>query len=297
MELWFWALGGLLLLLAALLIKIYLLQKAAREIEQAFTERLTTETNTLIDISSRDRYMRRLAAAVNEQLCRLRTQRHRYQQGDVELKHAVTNIAHDLRTPLTAISGYLELLEEEEMNEAAERYLQIIQNRAGHLAQLMEELFRYSVLLSGEQELAAEPVVVNSVLEESIATCYSLLVERGITPVIKIPQKKVVRMLDRFALARVFANLLHNAVKYSGGDLEITLSETGELTFTNTAPGLNPVQAGKLFDRFYTVEAAGQSTGLGLAIARTLVGQMNGSISAAYEKNRLRICIRFPGEE
>ncbi len=297
MELWFWALGGLLLLLAALLIKIYLLQKAAREIEQAFTERLTTETNTLIDISSRDRYMRRLAAAVNEQLCRLRTQRHRYQQGDVELKHAVTNIAHDLRTPLTAISGYLELLEEEEMNEAAERYLQIIQNRAGHLAQLMEELFRYSVLLSGEQELAAEPVVVNSVLEESIAACYSLLVERGITPVIKIPQKKVVRMLDRFALARVFANLLHNAVKYSGGDLEITLSETGELTFTNTAPGLNPVQAGKLFDRFYTVEAAGQSTGLGLAIARTLVGQMNGSISAAYEKNRLRICIRFPGEE
>lgn len=297
MELWFWALGGLLLLLAALLIKIYLLQKAAREIEQAFTERLTTETNTLIDISSRDRYMRRLAATVNEQLCRLRTQRHRYQQGDVELKHAVTNIAHDLRTPLTAISGYLELLEEEEMNEAAERYLQIIQNRAGHLAQLMEELFRYSVLLSGEQELTAEPVVVNSVLEESIAACYSLLVERGITPVIKIPQKKVVRMLDRFALARVFANLLHNAVKYSGGDLEITLSETGELTFTNTAPGLNPVQAGKLFDRFYTVEAAGQSTGLGLAIARTLVGQMNGSISAAYEKNRLRICIRFPGEE
>lgn len=297
MELWFWALGGLLLLLAALLIKIYLLQKAAREIEQAFTERLTTETNTLIDISSRDRYMRRLAAAVNEQLCRLRTQRHRYQQGDAELKHAVTNIAHDLRTPLTAISGYLELLEEEEMNEAAERYLQIIQNRAGHLAQLMEELFRYSVLLSGEQELAAEPVVINSVLEESIAACYSLLVERGITPVIKIPQKKVVRVLDRFALARVFANLLHNAVKYSGGDLEITLSETGELTFTNTAPGLNSVQAGKLFDRFYTVEAAGQSTGLGLAIARTLVGQMNGSISAAYEKNRLRICIHFPGEE
>lgn len=296
MELWFWALGGLLLL-AALLIKIYLLQKAAREIEQAFTERLTTETNTLIDISSRDRYMRRLAAAVNEQLCRLRTQRHRYQQGDAELKHAVTNIAHDLRTPLTAISGYLELLEEEEMNEAAERYLQIIQNRAGHLAQLMEELFRYSVLLSGEQELAAEPVVINSVLEESIAACYSLLVERGITPVIKIPQKKVVRVLDRFALARVFANLLHNAVKYSGGDLEITLSETGELTFTNTAPGLNSVQAGKLFDRFYTVEAAGQSTGLGLAIARTLVGQMNGSISAAYEKNRLRICIRFPGKE
>lgn len=297
MELWFWVLGGLLLLLAALLIKIYLLRKAAREIEQAFAKRLSTETNTLIDISSRDRTMRRLAAAVNEQLCRLRTQRHRYQQGDAELKQAITNIAHDLRTPLTAISGYLELLEEEEMTEEAERYLQIIQNRAGYLAQLMEELFRYSVLLSGEQELAAERVALNGVLEESIAACYSLLMERGITPVIRMPQKKVVRTLDRFALARVFANLLQNAVKYSDGDLQITLSESGEITFSNTASGLNALQAGKLFDRFYTVEAAHQSTGLGLAIARTLVGRMNGSISAAYEKNRLRICIRFPGGE
>ena len=131
-------------------------------------------------------------------------------------------------------------------------------------------------------------------MEESIAAFYTALNERGITPKIQIPENHIIRTLDRSALARVFSNLLNNAIKYSDGDLEITLSETGEITFANTASELNEVQVGKLFDRFYTVEAARKSTGLGLAIARTLIEQMNGSISAKYENNRLRICIFFP---
>jgi len=85
-----------------------------------------------------------------------------------------------------------------------------------------------------------------------------------------------------------------NAIKYSDGDLDITLSETGKITFANTASGLNEVQIGKLFDRFYTVEAARKSTGLGLAIARTLIDQMNGTISATYENSILSICIMLP---
>ena len=92
----------------------------------------------------------------------------------------------------------------------------------------------------------------------------------------------------------MFSNLLNNAVKYSDGDLDIILTKSGEIIFTNTASGLNEVQAGKLFDRFYTVEAARKSTGLGLAIARTLMEQMNGTISANYEKNRLSLCILLP---
>jgi hypothetical protein len=82
-------------------------------------------------------------------------------------------------------------------------------------------------------------------------------------------------------------------MKYSDGDLDITLSETGEITFSNMASSLNEVQVGKLFERFYTVEAARKSTGLGLAIARTLVEQMNGTIYATYENDRLSIHILF----
>ncbi len=293
MMVWLWGFIGILVLLVmGLLLKIHMLRKAAGEIGEAFADRLATDTNTLIDISGRDRQMRRLADAVNVQLRRLRAQRHRFCQGDAELKAAVTNISHDLRTPLTAICGYLDLLEKEEKSEDAERYLDIIRNRSQLLVLLTEELFRYSVLLSRESA-AAEPVVLNQVLEESIAAAYTALTQRNITPRIRMPQEKVVRTLDASALSRVFSNLLQNAVKYSDGDLEITLESTGEIVFANRAPGLDEIQVGRLFDRFFTVESARKSTGLGLAIAKSLVEQMGGSISAEYTEGRLHIWIFF----
>lgn len=295
MVIWLWAFIGILaVMIIALLVKVHLLQKAAKEIETAFADRLITDTNTLIDISTSDKYMRSLANAMNIQLRKLRAQRHRFKQGDLELKNAITNISHDLRTPLTAICGYLDLLEQAGPPEAVKRYLEIIRNRTEILAQLTEELFRYSVIISSEGNAVKEPVAIGSVLEESIAAFYTALHERGIVPDIQMPQSKVIRTLDRSALARVFSNLLNNVIKYSDGDLDITLSEAGEITFTNTASGLNEVQVGKLFDRFYTVEAARKSTGLGLAIARTLIEQMNGTISAKYENSRLSICIVLP---
>lgn len=294
MMIWLWAfIGVLVLLILALLIKIHMLHKEAKEIADAFADRLMTDTNTLIDISGRDRHMRRLADAVNVQLRRIRAEHHRFRQGDAELKGAVTNISHDLRTPLTAICGYLDLLEKEEKSEVAERYIDIIKNRSEMLVQLTEELFGYSVILSRENDMPREPVVVNHVLEERIAAFYTALKEYGITPVIQMPEEKVVRMLDKSALSRVFSNLLNNAIKYSAGDLEITLHATGEISFSNTAPGLDEIQVGRLFDRFFTVESARKSTGLGLAIARSLVEQMGGSITAQYRDDRLCICIFF----
>lgn len=294
MEDWLWVVIGILVfIMGVLVVKIYLLQKAAREIKEGFADRLITDTNTLIDISSHDKYMRELANTINIQLRKLRADRHRFQQGDMELKNAVSNISHDLRTPLTAICGYLDLLEQEEKSTTVERYIEVIRNRTEILKQLIEELFRYSVIITTEDDITKEAVEINRVLEESIAAFYVALNERKIIPSIKMPESKVICYLDGSALARVFSNLLNNAIKYSDGDLDIILSETGEVIFANTASGLNEVQVGKLFDRFYTVEAARKSTGLGLAIAKTLVEQMNGTISAKYENNRLSICILF----
>lgn len=295
MEIWLWAFVGILLvIILCLSIKIHLMRKSAKEIATAFADRLITDTNVLIDISGRDKYMRRLANSVNRQLRRLRAERRRFQQGDLELKDAVTNIAHDLRTPLTAICGYLELLEREEKSEAVSRYIGIIKERAAILIQLSEELFRYSVILSTKDNLIREQVVMNTVLEESIAAFYTVLKERNIVPEIQMPETKVIRALDRSALSRVFSNLISNAVKYSDGDLKIVLSEEGEIVFSNRASGLDEIQVGRLFDRFYTVEAARKSTGLGLAISKTLVEQMKGTISAKYEGGILSVNLFFP---
>ena len=117
--------------------------------------------------------------------------------------------------------------------------------------------------------------------------------EKKISPKITIPQKKVIRNLDRSALSRILANLLNNAVKYSDGDLEITLSENGEIRFRNHASNLTEIEVGKLFDRFYTVNNARNSTGLGLSISKTLTEKMHGTISAEYNHTMLTICIVF----
>lgn len=293
MEIWLLVLVSLMaVLIVFLLVKIYLLKKSAKEIVTAFRDRLMTDTNTLIDISGSDRQMKRLANNINTELRVLRAQRQRYLQGDLELKEAVTNISHDLRTPLTAICGYLDLLEQEETSPAADRYIEIIRNRTELMKSLTDELFSYSVLLAGESNEKTE-VVVNSVLEESIAAYYTAFKERGIEPDIELVEQKVIRVVDRFALSRVFANLVNNALKYSDGDFHIRLFENGEILFRNTASNLDEVSVGKLFDRFYTVNNAHHSTGLGLAIARILVRQMGGEISAYYTGNTLsvKICL------
>lgn len=295
MEIWLWvSIGILIAIIIALLVKIHILQKSVKEIEIAFADRLVTDTNILIDISSSDKNVRRLANTINGQLRKLRTERRRFQQGDLELKNAVTNISHDLRTPLTALSGYLELLEQEEKSESVNRYIEIMKDRVDILTQLSEELFRYSVIISTKDNITKEQVIINTVLEESIAAFYTVLTERNIVPEIQISEIKVVRMLDRSALSRVFSNLISNVIKYSDGDLKIVLSENGEIAFSNMASGLDEIQVGRLFDRFYTVEAARKSTGLGLTISKTLVEQMKGTISAIYENNRLSIHIFFP---
>lgn len=283
----------LLIIIVLLCFKIYYLQKAAKEIADEFAMRLTMDTNTLIDISTADRHMRNLANKVNEQLRLLRKQRQKYLSGDRELKEAVTNISHDLRTPLAAICGYLELLEQEEKSEKVTKYLAYIEKRTQALKHLTEELFKYSVILSVDENMAMEEVNIKGVLEECIASFYGALVEKGITPVVKIPENAIIAKLNKVAVSRVFSNILNNALKYSNGDLQIEMQKNGEIIFTNSASNLDEIQVGKLFDRFFTVEAARNSTGLGLAISKTLVEQMGGSITARYTDNKLSVIVRF----
>lgn len=118
--------------------------------------------------------------------------------------------------------------------------------------------------------------------------------EQGITPVIELPECPVPRCLDGAALRRVFDNLLANAVKYAAGDLRVRLTPDGTVTFTNPAPQLTRVQAARLFDRFFTVETARRSTGLGLSIAKLLTERMGGRIAATYQSGQLTIRLDFP---
>ena len=292
-----WVLAaGLALVALGLGIKVALLRHGIKGLRRDLVERRGQDTNTLLSLPCRDRELRKLASALNQELRALRQERLRYQQGDKELKEAVVNISHDLRTPLTAISGYLQLLQGQDLPPDTRRYLEQIDGRAQAMKRLTEELFRYSVVVS-EETLAREPVDLRRAVEEALLSFYGALEGRGIEPQVRLPEEKVERLLDPAALSRVLGNILTNALKYSAGDLEVTLEERGRLTFSNAAPGLDPVTAGRLFDRFYTVEAARNSTGLGLSIAKELTQRMDGSIGAALHSGTLAVWVEFPREE
>lgn len=283
------------LLAAALLAwKIVLLRRSADALREGMQERLETDTNTLLSIPSRDSAMCRLAAGLNDQLRQLRRERRRYQGGDRALKEAVTNVSHDLRTPLTAICGYLDLLEGEEKSEAAARYLGLIRGRTDHLRELTEEFFRTSALLASQDGGELEDVSLNRALEEALAAWYGAFSAKGIKPEVVLPEEQVVRRLNREALGRILSNILSNAAKYSPGDLRAALAADGTLTFSNAAPGLTPVLAQRLFDRYFTVETGRDGGGLGLSIARQLAEQMGGQADAGCQDGILTVRVRFP---
>jgi signal transduction histidine kinase len=276
-----------------LLAKNYLLKKSMREIYTDFENCLSEDTNVQITVSSGDKTVTRLAKAINLQLTKLRKIKQQYSDGDRELKEAITNISHDLRTPLTAICGYLDLLEKQNHSEDTERYIEQIRNRSEVLKQLTEELFRYSII-SSTPELSYEKVNLCRVLEESLISFEGTMQQAGIQPEIQMPSVPVWRTLDYSAVVRVFGNIINNAIRYSDGDFEVHLEENGKITFSNTANKLTTVEVEKLFDRFYTVDTARKSTGLGLAIAKTLVEKMNGKIEANIKNKKLNLVIWCP---
>lgn len=284
--------GILALAVIAQTIKICMLKKSIREICDGFEHSLHTDTNVQVSVSSRDETVRTLAKAINIQLSELRRIKRQYENGDQELKDAITNISHDLRTPLTAIWGYLDLLEKKDLHEDEKRYVEQIRNRSEALKQLTEELFRYSVI-SSTPEMSYEIVDMRRVVEETLISFEGALQEAKIIPDVQLPATPTWRRLDSTALTRIFSNIINNAIKYTDGDFSIVLDENGSITFSNTAKELDTVEVGKLFDRFYTVDSARKSTGLGLSIAKLLTERMKGTINAEYVSDRLSIIVSF----
>ncbi len=183
-------------------------------------------------------------------------------------------------------------MEQEEKSEAVSRYLAQIESRVDVMKQLTEELFRFSVVSSAREE-NMEELDLRCALEETLVSFYGAMQQRGITPQIEITDKAVLRILDAAAVERIFNNIISNALKYSDGDFLATMNESGTIIFANSAENMDAVTAARLFDRFYTVENARNSTGLGLSIAKLLTERMGGTIESEYAAGKLYIIVKF----
>lgn len=283
----------LFLICIFLAVKLYVIKQSIEEIEKSFSKILRTDTNNTIAISSSDKDIKNLTINLNNNLSELRGQKLQYKNGNQELKKIITNISHDLRTPLTAIKGYVDLIEQEKLSNNQKKYLKVIQKKSNELTELTGQLFEYTKLMDIDVKIKKEECCINEILEETLVSYYSIFKEQNIIPNISICSTKVYKIVNKISIIRVFENILSNVIKYSNGDLKVEMQENETITFSNKATSLDETTVQKIFDRYFSVENAKESTGIGLSIAKQLVELNNGSIKAEYVNGYLIIEIKL----
>ena len=214
------------------------------------------------------------------------------------LRRQIANVSHDLRTPLTSILGYLQLLEEEGLSEAERReYLAVVRGRSKALQELITGFYDLSRLEGGEFPLVRERVEPAKVLSQLLASFYGDFEEAGFRVEVALEEGTI--LADPGGVLRVYTNLIRNALEHGRDTLEVRLFRAGDkmvTRFANGCTGLTAEDLPHLFDRFYTADKTrtGRSTGLGLAIVRTLVRQMGGEAAAELEGERFAITLSWP---
>lgn len=293
MSIWFYLFLIILCISIFLIIKILFMKNEIKNIGKALESILKLDTNHLITTSTNDRNLKKLANQLNDGLKELRKLELEYKNGNQELKSSITNISHDLRTPLTAIRGYLDLMDHENLSSKQISYLKIIDDKVKDLIELTEQLFEFSKSIDIQNEIKKENICINDILEDTIASFYSLFKVHNITPKIDICKDKVIRFLNESMLKRIFENIISNAIKYGEKDFNLKMYSNGTIEFSNKTDKIDQISLEKLFNRYYTVRNAKKSNGIGLSIAKQLVDLSNGTIEANYNNNILTVKVIF----
>ena len=293
MSIWFYLCIIILFITSIISIKYILLKLSLNKLYKDFELIINSDTNNLLTISCNDKNLKEFINKLNKNLKKLRKLELEYNQGNINLKHTITNISHDLRTPLTAIKGYLDILDKKNFTKEQIKYFNIMNTKVNDLVNLTEELFNYSKILDKAYLIKKEQVCLNIVLEEVLCSYYDLFKNNNIIPKIDITSNKIIKEIDLICFKRIIENIISNLLKYSNKSIYIKLDNTGSITFINKTKKLDKVSVGKIFDRYFTVESSKKSNGIGLSIAKELVILNNGEITAKYINNKLIIKIVF----
>lgn len=220
-----------------------------------------------------------------------------YKEKDKELREAIANMSHDLRTPLTSIMGYVYLLNDDKLDkEERKEYLKIIEKRSLVLNDLITNFYGLSRIQADQYEIKLEPVNLELVLGEIIAAFYETLDYKFGEPEINIEEGLGPVLGDKQALNRIFTNLIENIIKHGEGEVKVSLKKKNKyivMEFSNKAEELEPKDVNRIFEKFFTKDRmrTGQNTGLGLAIVKLLVEKQGQKIEAKKVGNRLVINI------
>jgi len=212
-----------------------------------------------------------------------------------KIRESISNMSHDLRTPLTSIMGYLQMIKSEKSSEADKKeYMDIVEKRTKSLQQLISSFYDLSRMEGNEYNFNYKKVNLSSILCENIAVFYNDFRNNNIEPIIEIDENVKDIISDDGAINRIFSNLIINMIKHGENFVKITLRQENDVIITefiNKATRLTQENVDKLFDRFYTVDnsRSDKNTGLGLYITRIIVEKLGHSISSIIDNGYLKI--------
>ena len=240
-----------------------------------------------------------LSDRLNELLDLRRKEKRYYQEKETLIADTYTNLSHDIRTPLTSLDGYFQLMEECENAEDQKRYLRIIHERIHSLNEMLEELFTFTKLKSESYRLELTPCCINRVLKETVFSYYDDWVQMEIQPDIQITEELLYINGNQQGLRRIIQNVIKNGLDHGEKKIRIELGRDQDqavLRISNQVAHPEQINIDHVFERFYKADAARSktSTGLGLSIAKELTGRMHGEIEAKIEKEMFLVEIRFP---
>ena len=239
-----------------------------------------------------------LSDRLNDLLELRRKEKQYYQEKETLIADTYTNLSHDIRTPLTSLDGYFQLMEACENVEEQRRYLNIIHERIHSLNEMLEELFMFTKLKNESYRLELTSCCINRILKETVFSYYDDWVRREIQPDIQITEEQLYMDGNKQGLSRIIQNVIKNGLDHGEKKIRIVLKREQNqavLRISNQVIASEQIDIEHVFDRFYKADAARSktSTGLGLSIAREFVRRMNGEIGAKIEENEFIVEMSF----
>ncbi|MBO1702633.1 sensor histidine kinase [Eubacterium callanderi] len=287
---------------AVLAVRTVVMRREIRSMSRQLEDLSAGRSEKKISLTLVDARLSELATQINENMELQKQLRIDTRKSEQRLKDSIAGVSHDLRTPLTAIIGYIQMLERSGLNGEQQEKATIILKKANAMRELVESFFELSVIESGQSELAEEAVNFTNIVSEAVVDFIPRFEAAELEPDVDLGNKSLYIAGDTTALGRIVQNLLSNALKYTAGRVKVALEERdGEiiLTVVNEVRPDTPPDMERIFERFYTGDDCRNSgsAGLGLYIVKLLAEKMQGAVSASLENKMLSVYVVFQEEK
>ena len=292
-----WAVAVTLLMIILILI-FYSYRRQVRKICRQLAFQKDHRTNMRLTASLPFSELNDLLDDINEIIDLSHEVERTAQRNEISLKETITNLSHDIRTPLTSMDGYFQLLQQSKSELDRLHYIDVIQSRISVLKEMLEELFTYTKLQNEAYTLELESLDFGKCVRDTVFSFYDELQNRGIVPEISFCEEPLPIIGNEEALHRTIQNIIKNALEHGNTSISLGLTcEKSDVVFccSNDVQNPNEIDTSKVFTQFYKADSARthSSTGLGLFISKGLVERMNGRISASLYDNIFTVEIRF----